>query len=393
MRAPSIMMPVVKMASDYAVEVSVIYPCLNEERAIGDCVVRARRALEQANLCGEVLVIDNASTDRSAEIATVAGARVVRESRRGYGSAYLRGFQEARGEYLVLLDADGTYPIEMAGEFVKLLRQGADVVCGNRFSGLMETGAMPWMNRYIGNPVLSTLTRVLFRLPVRDIHCGMRAVRHSVVDRLNLATTGMEFATEMIVKTVDNGLRIHEVGIPYRARIGDSKLARVRDAWRHIEYMLVFSPSVLFLWPGLALLLGGLLLQLLLLWGPRPFLFHIWSVHTNLFGLAASLVGTTLLVMGCVAAAFAWTVGTRFRHSTLARKLAVAGDQPLRRMGVIVTGSGACLWGVITARWIASGFGELDAIPILTLATSLLASGLELVAAAFLVNLIRVQRV
>ena len=382
----------VETTVDAPPDVSIIYPCLNEQGAIGDCVRDARQALVQAKLRGEVLVVDNGSTDRSAEIALEAGARVLTESRRGYGSAYLRGFREARGTYLVLLDADGTYPVEMAGDFVETLRRGADFVCGNRFAGLMEAGAMPWVNRYVGNPVLSTMTRLLFRLPVRDVHCGMRALRRSVVDQLHLATTGMEFATEMIVKAIDSGLRIHEIGIPYRPRVGDSKLSRIRDAWRHLEYMLVFSPSVLFLWPGLVLMLGGLLLQLLLLWGPRAFWFHTWSVHTNLFGLAASLIGSTLLVMGLVAASFAWTIGMRFRHSRLTRRLAAAGDEPLRRVGVVVATGGASLWAFITIRWIASGFGALDAIPVLTLATSLLAGGLELVAAAFLVNLIQVQR-
>jgi glycosyltransferase involved in cell wall biosynthesis len=375
------------------VEVSVIYPCLNEEQAIGDCVRRAAQMLAESGLVGEVLVIDNGSTDRSAERASAAGARVVHEPRRGYGSAYRRGFKEARGTFLVLLDADGTYPIESATQFVELLKQGADLVCGNRFAGLMESGSMPWLNRYVGNPVLSTLTRLLFRLPVRDIHCGMRAVRRDVVDKLNLKTTGMEFATEMIVKTLDHGFRLEETSIVYRPRIGNSKLSRFRDAWRHIEYMLVFSPSVLFLWPGLLLLGGGVLVQLLLLWGPRAFLFHVWNVHTNLFGLAAALVGTTLLVMGSVGVAFATNVGMRFRHSPLARKVSEAGDKPIRRIGIAAALAGTLIWAVITARWIASGFAGLEAIPILTLGTTLLTMGFELVATAFLVNLIRVQRV
>jgi glycosyltransferase involved in cell wall biosynthesis len=379
-------------ASEAGTGISIIYPCLNEERAIGDCVRRAQRVLKQCGMPGEVVVVDNDSSDRSAEVAASAGARVVTEQRRGYGSAYLRGFREARGQYLVLLDGDGTYPVEMTGQFVEHLRSGADLVCGNRFSGLMEPGAMPWMNRYIGNPLLSALTRLLFRLPVRDIHCGMRALRRPAMERLQLATTGMEFATEMIVKAIDNGLKIHEVSIPYRPRIGDSKLSPFSDAWRHVEYMLVFSPSVLFLWPGFVLLTVGLLVQLLLLWGPRTFWFHTWDVHTNVFGLAATLIGSTLLVMGLVGAAFGATVGMRFRHSPLARRLSAAGDLPLRRIGVVAAACGAAIWGVVTIRWAASDFGTLQAIPVLTLGTSFLAGGLELIAAAFLVHLIRVQR-
>ena len=239
-------------------EVSVVIPCLNEEEGIQQVVAEALAAMRGANIVGEVVVVDNASDDRSAELARAAGARVVLEPRRGYGSAYLRGLEEARGTYIVMTDADGTYPVERLPEFVDRLRSGADMVVGNRFGGTIHAGAMPWPNRYIGNPILSGMLNLLFRSGVRDAHCGLRAVRKDVLPRLNLSTTGMEFASEMVIKAGKQRLRVDEIPIDYHPRIGESKLARVNDAWRHIRFMLVHSPTFLFMIPGLAAVLGGL---------------------------------------------------------------------------------------------------------------------------------------
>jgi glycosyltransferase involved in cell wall biosynthesis len=372
--------------------VSIVFPALNEEAAIARCVTQATGTLARTGLRGEVVVVDNGSTDRTAEVARRAGARVVREPRPGYGAACLRGLQEARGECVLLLDADGTYPVEMVGEFVRALcDDGADVVLGNRFGGLMERGSMPLLNRYVGNPILSRMTRALFRAPLKDIHCGMRGIRRGRVAALDLRMPGMEFATEMVVKALDQGLRIRELSIAYRPRLGPSKLRRLRDAWRHAEYMLVFSPSVLFLWPGIAFFLLGVALQVVLLSGPRMLLFRIWDVHTNLAGLTAALAGSTLLVLGVVAAAFAWSIGMRFRHSGLTRAVARGGDRPVRITGALLAAAGAAMWGVVIARWAASGFGSLAAVPFLSLAATLLTSGLELLAAAFVVRIIRLK--
>ncbi|HXF94995.1 MAG TPA: glycosyltransferase family 2 protein [Gemmatimonadales bacterium] len=374
--------------------VSVVFPCLNEQDAIGACVTRAREAMTAAGLDGEVVVVDNGSTDGSAAIAAAHGARVVHEPSRGYGNACRRGLLEATGDSIVLLDSDGTYPVELVGEFVRRIEQdGADLVIGNRFAGRLEHGAMPFLNRYVGNPVLSWLTRLLFRANVADIHCGMRAVRRDRVAALDLRTPGMEFATEMVVKAVDQDLTIAEVPLPYRQRIGRSKLSPWRDAWRHVEYMLALSPMVLFVWPGITLYLGGLAVQLVLLSGPRPLLFRAWDVHTNLAGLAASLCGATLIALGLVAIAYAWTAGLRFRHSPAARAIARLRDAPVRIAGVVVAATGAAMWILLVLRWALSGFGSLAAVPFLSLATSLLASGLELLGAAFLIHMIHLRPV
>ena len=372
--------------------VSIIFPALNEEAAIARCVEQATHALARAGLHGEVVVVDNRSTDRTAEVAARAGARVVTEPRPGYGAACLRGLREARGECLLLLDADGTYPAEMVAEFVHAMREGgADIVLGNRFGGLMERGSMPLLNRYVGNPILSGMTRILFRAPLTDIHCGMRGIRRDRVAALDLRMPGMEFATEMLVKALDQGMNIGELTIPYRPRLGPSKLRPLRDAWRHTEYMFIFSPSMLFLWPGALLYLLGTGLQVLLVSGPRMLLFRTWDVHTNLAGLAAALIGSTLIVLGVVAAAFAWSIGMRFRHSPVARALARGGDRPVRIAAILLALTGGGMWGWVIVRWVASGFGSLAAVPYLSLATTLLASGLELLVAAFLVHIMQMK--
>jgi len=240
------------------VEVSVVIPCLNEEEGIVAVVEQAFAALRAGGLDGEVVVADNASEDRSAELARSAGARVVSEPRRGYGSAYLAGLAAAEGRFVVMADADGTYPLDRLPEFVSRLRDGADMVVGNRFAGTIHPGAMPWPNRYIGNPILSGMLNLLFRSGVRDAHCGLRAVRKDALPKLKLSSTGMEFASEMVIKAGKQRLRVDEIAIDYHPRIGESKLARVSDAWRHVRFMLVHSPTFLFLLPGGLAMAGGL---------------------------------------------------------------------------------------------------------------------------------------
>jgi glycosyltransferase involved in cell wall biosynthesis len=370
------------------VEVTVIFPCLNEEASIGTCVTRAREVLDDAGICGEVLVIDNDSSDRSGEIARIGGARVIVERRRGYGNAYLRGLSEARGEFLVMMDADGTYPFDKIPEFVHELQAGADVVAGNRFGGMMARRSMPFLNRYVGNPILSNLTRLLFRTALKDIHCGMRAIRKSVLPRLGLRTPGMEFATEMFVKAFDHRLRFAEVDIAYEPRVGESKLRPFRDAWRHIEHMLVFSPMALFLVPGLFLYLLGALVQVILLTGPKAVFFRTWDVHTNLAGMAASMTGSTLLLLGVVCCVYAWSIQMRFRHSAVSRWLARHGGATMRAAGILSFCIGAVMWADIVLSWAYSGFGALRAIPVLSLATTLVVSGFEMIGAAFLAHII-----
>jgi glycosyltransferase involved in cell wall biosynthesis len=239
-------------------EVSFVIPCLNEEASIATVVRKAFAKLEELGVEGEVVVVDNASEDDSAALAREAGARVVEEPRRGYGSAYLAGLDAARGRYLVLSDADDTYDLGALGTFLERLRAGADLVMGSRMKGTIEQGAMPWSHRWIGNPVLTGMLNVLFRSGVSDAHCGLRAIRRESLPRLGLQSTGMEFASEMVIKASKRGLRIEEVPIVYRPRVGESKLNSFRDAWRHVRFMLVHSATFLFVLPGALGMLAGL---------------------------------------------------------------------------------------------------------------------------------------
>lgn len=219
--------------------ISVVIPALNEEGVVGRTVKSV--PVDELEIRGydvEVLVVDNASTDNTALEAAAAGARVVREEKRGYGNAYLRGFREARGDILVMGDADLTYPFEMIPDFIAEIEKGYDFVIGDRMNGMMEDGAMPALHRYIGNPALSKMLNILFRNNVRDTHCGMRAFTREALERLNLQAPGMEFAIEMVIEASEKGLRISQIPIPYRQRGGEAKLHSFKDGWRHIEYML-----------------------------------------------------------------------------------------------------------------------------------------------------------
>src|SRR6478735_3130573 len=226
--------------------VSVVIPCLNEA---------------ENNIAGEVLVADNASEDDSARLAEQAGARVIHEPRRGYGSAYLAGFAAARGRYIVMGDADLTYDFNEIPRFVEHLDAGADLVMGDRMDNI-QPGAMPWLHRYVGNPVLSGILNFFFKTGIRDAHCGMRGIRRNVLPRLDLRTTGMEFASEMVIRASKEKLRIAEFPIEYHPRGGESKLSSFRDGWRHLRFLLVHSPTHLFMFPGTLLLVLGTLISL-----------------------------------------------------------------------------------------------------------------------------------
>ena len=249
-------------------QISVVIPCLNEEDAVGAVVDQAFEGIHRSGRTGEVIVVDNASTDRSAEVAAAHGATVVREERPGYGSAYLAGLAVARGEFIVMGDADETYPMRDLAPFVERLAAGDDLVMGSRFEGTIHGEAMPWLNRHVGNPILTGLLNLLFGVKVSDAHCGMRAVRRDALETLDLHSTGMEFASEMVFKAFRRKLRVSEIPIDYYPRVGESKLNRFGDAWRHVKFMLLYSPSWLYFVPGLVLVFLGILGAIALATGP-----------------------------------------------------------------------------------------------------------------------------
>src|SRR4051812_49364777 len=242
-------------------KVSVVIPCLNEAASIERCVRRAAEVMGGAAIDGEVVVADNGSTDGSAALARDAGARVVHEARRGYGSAYLAGFRAARGDYIVMLDADLTYPLEDTPRFVEQRDDGGQLVRGDGMDNI-QPGAMPWLHRYVGNPILTGILNVFFRTGVKDAHCGMRALRSDALAKLDLRTTGMEFASEMVIRAAKERLDIQQVPIEYHPRAGESKLSSFRDGWRHLRFLLIHSPTYLFVVPGAVLAVLGAVVAL-----------------------------------------------------------------------------------------------------------------------------------
>src|ERR1035441_243276 len=253
-------------------DLTILMPCLNEAETLTICIRQAVQAIRDANLAGEVLVADNGSTDGSQAIALVEGARSVNAPPRGSGAALIAGIEAARGKYVMMADADASYHFEHLPRFLPPLNQGYDLVMGNRFAGTIEPGAMPPLHRYLGNPVLSAAGRIFFRIPVGDFHCGLRAFRRDRILALNLRTTGMEFASEMVVKASLAGLRITQVPTTLSpdGRSRPPHLRSWRDGWRHLRFLLLYSPRWLFLYPGACVFAVGFVLSLLLLPGPLP---------------------------------------------------------------------------------------------------------------------------
>jgi glycosyltransferase involved in cell wall biosynthesis len=369
--------------------VSVVIPCLNEAQNIEQCVASARAALADSGIDGEVIVADNDSEDGSAELARGAGAHVVHEPRRGYGSAYIAGFAAAHGTYVLMADADLTYDFNEIPSFVRELEDGADMVIGDRMKNI-HPGAMPWHHRYIGNPLLSGFLNVLFHTGVSDAHCGMRAFRRDRLEVLQLRTTGMEFASEMVVRAAKEELDIREVPIEYHPRGGESKLSSFRDGWRHLRFLLLHSPNHLFILPGAAMALLGGLVSLLVL-AQIELLQRQWDLHTLIGGSLLLIVGVQLVGLGLCAHAYAtYFMGERDAWFDRAR-------ERLRLEHGLLLGGAVALVGVVTiavifADWVADGFGSLSQEYAAICAATLLVLGIQIVFCSFLLSILGLRR-
>lgn len=294
-------------------EVAIVLPCLNEAKTLAACIKEARDAITQASIAGEVIVADNGSTDDSPAIAEANGARVVNVPEKGYGSALRHGIEAAKARYIVMGDADMSYDFSHLPRFLARLRDGADLVMGNRFQGGILNGAMPWKNRYIGNPILSGLGQLLFRSKIRDFHCGLRGFSIDAYRRMNLRTTGMEFASEMVIKASLMHMRVEEVPTTLRpdGRDRAPHLRPWRDGWRHLRFMLLFSPRWLFFYPGLILVIAGLGASIALLPGPRTLGHVTFDVHSLLFSTTAVLVGFQSISFAVLSKRFTLHAGLR----------------------------------------------------------------------------------
>ena len=369
--------------------VSVVIPCLNEAECIERCVRSALSVLEDNGFPGEVIVADNDSEDGSPLIASGAGAIVVHEPERGYGSAYLAGFAVARGRYIVMADADLTYDFGEIPRFVAELEKGADMVIGDRMKNI-HPGAMPWHHRYIGNPLLSGFLNLLFKTGIDDAHCGMRAVRRDRLNQLDLRTTGMEFASEMVIRAAKEKLVLAQFPIEYHPRGGESKLSSVRDGWRHLRFLLVHSPNHLFILPGAVMAVLGAVIELITV--VQLHLFgRVWGFHALVAGSLLAVVGSQVMALGICAHAYAtyymnekdqWFDRMRARFR-LEHGLAVGG---------LFTLVGLIGGVIILVDWANHGFGTLAYEYLSVLAATLIIIGIQVFFTSFLISILGLRR-
>ena len=371
-------------------------PCLNEVETLATCIQKARLAIDRLGLNAEIVVADNGSTDGSQELARELGARVVDVVRKGYGSALIGGIDATRGELVIMGDADDSYDFSAIGPLVVRLREGYDLVMGNRFAGGIKQGAMVWSHRWVGNPVLTAISRLFFHTPVGDMHCGLRGFRKDAYSKLHLSATGMEFASEMVIKASLQGMKIAEVPVVLSpdGRSRPPHLRTWRDGWRHLRFMLLFSPRWLFLYPGLILFAVGGVLSLVLLPGPVLVAGVRLDIHTLLVAGFLALLGYQLVLFALFTKFFAIRVGfhpphrvlqSMFRYITLEVGLAV---------GVLLALAGLVTLIVAVASWSAVGFGNLnpdttmrEVIP----AVVLTALGTQTVFAAFFMSILGIE--
>lgn len=378
-------------------ELSILMPCLNEAETLATCIKKAQKALEDLNVHGEVVIADNGSTDASPEIAAALGARVIHVAAKGYGSALLGGIKAARGKYIIVGDADDSYDFTNLGPFLDKLRAGYDLVMGNRFKGGIAPNAMPPLHKYLGNPVLTGIGRLFFRSPCGDFHCGLRGFSKAAIQALDLRTTGMEFASETVVKASLHGLRIAEVPttLSVDGRNRPPHLRSWRDGWRHLRFLLLYSPRWLFLYPGLLLMLVGAVVSGWLLLGPRVVDGITFDVHTFLYAAMAIVIGYQTVIFAIFTKVFAITEGllpedprlkVLFRHIKLETGI-VAGAL------LLVAGIGLSIYAL--SFWSATSFGPLDPSRTLRLvipAVTLIALGLQTVLSSFFLSILGLER-
>lgn len=379
-----------------AIELSIVMPCLNESETLATCIRHARTFLATSGVVGEVIIADNGSTDGSQQIAVDEGARVVNVPEKGYGAALIGGIAAARGTYVAMGDADDSYDFEGLGPFVAELRKGADLVMGNRFLGGIEPGAMPKLHKYLGNPVLSLVGRLFFNAPVKDFHCGLRAFRRDSITALSLRTTGMEFASEMVVKASLSGLKVVEVPTTLR-KDGRSRPPHLRswhDGWRHLRFLMLYSPRWVFFYPGLLLMALGLVATAALLAGPIVIGDLGLDIGTMLYAAAIAVVGYQAVLFFLLSKVYALHEGflpasQRFR--TLQGRLNL---ENITVAGVVVFGLGL-VWLVVSfVWWGGSDFGAIDpadSVRRVTPAFLSLIIGAQTIMAGLFLSLLRIR--
>ena len=396
-RASSLSQPSSISGPTPVLDVTVVIPCLNEANSLAHCIDKATTAFRVAGLRGEVLVADNGSTDGSIEIAAEHGARVVNVPQRGYGAALRNGIASAHGEFIIMGDADDSYDFSEVPKFVAKLREGYDLVMGNRFRGEIKPGAMPKLHKYFGNPGLTTLLNIFFHSGVGDVYCGMRGFTRALARQLDVRSTGMEFALEMVIKAAQLQARIAEIPITLwpdkRGRA--PHLRSFRDGWRSLRFTLLYAPNWLFLLPGASLGIVGLVLVLWLLPGPRHVGAHgriTLDIHTMIFGVFFTLLGAQILSIGAFAKVFSYA--ERFDHGGVSLKRALRGVTLESGLAVgavmFLAGLGGCAY--ISWSWASHGFGELHQVRQILFWSMWLFLGVQVIFSSFFLSMLGISR-
>lgn len=370
---------------------SIVLPCKNEEETIGLCIKKAKLIIPNS----EIIVVDNNSTDKSALIAKKAGAIILQEKIQGYGAALRRGFKEAKGEYVIMCDADNTYDLLELKKFTKLIENNKysnyDLIIGNRFNANMKKGAMKFTHRYIGNPALSMIMRTLFNTRVKDSHCGLRLIKKTLLDKLRLESDGMELASEMIIKASQQKMRIKEIDISYYPRIGESKLNGFNDGWKHLKMMLIYSPNYLFLIPGISLFFLGMLLMILLMFQNITIFGITFVTHPAIIGSLMTITGFNILQLWLYSKTYKMII---FDESD---KLISKIHKHLSLERAIILGAILFLIGIIIGisvvlNWINADFGMLNEFGKSVFALTVIILGIQIIFSGFMLSILGMKR-
>lgn len=375
-------------------EINIVLPVLNEEKSIGQCLKNLMDIIKNKKLRAEVIIVNNGSSDKTFEIIMamkkqLKNTRIIDYNVKGYGSAYLKGFEAVSGKYIFMVDADGSYDFNEMPKFIDELRKGYDFIIGDRFKGKIDRGAMPWSNRYIGNPLLSSILRIFFGAKVHDVHCGMRAISREALERLNLKTTGMEFASEMVIKAVKKLLKIKEIPINYHKRKGDSKLRPISDGWRHLRFMLLYAPLFLFFIPGLILFLAGMISMEIFYFIQIKLLMIVFYYHPMFISSILVIVGYQLMIFAFFAKTYAInhlgeppTFDKVYKYLTLERASII---------GIIIILLGLAIFVKIFLDWWTKNFDALSATKDSIVAMTLLMVGIQSIFSSFMLSILGIR--
>jgi glycosyltransferase involved in cell wall biosynthesis len=370
-------------------EISIILPCRNEEQALPFCLKQIKEVIKENNLSAEIIVSDS-SDDKSPEIAKKENVILVKHDKEGYGIAYLEAFKMTKGKYIFMADADASYDFKEIPNFIKQLKNGFDMVIGNRFAGKMQDKAMSFSHRYIGNPILSFMLKLFFGTKIKDSQCGMRAIKKESLEKLNLQTSGMEFASEMIIKALKNNLKIKELPIGYYPRMGNSKFKPFRDAFKHIQFMLLYSPLFLFFIPGIIIFLLGIIsLFIFYFYSPVIFGVKLYS-HPMFFSSLLTIIGYQLITFSAFAKIYSIT-HLKEKNKTLENLFKYITIEKACILGAVIIAIGFVIYLVIAIKWTTSGFGSLNEIKNSIVALTLLIIGTQTIFSSFMLSILSIK--